>query len=89
MIKQGTVFLNGSRWSSPRTDELMNMASVEPDHAKRIAYYTELQKLTVEAAPIIWVLEVLYPTVINKRYKDVIVTPLGLYGSYSRAWLDR
>ena len=89
MIKQGTVFVNGSRWSSPQTDELMNKASLEPDAGKRGALYAELQKLTVEAAPVIWVQELLFPTIINKRYKDVIVSPIGIYGAYNRAWLDR
>ncbi len=89
LIKQGTVFVNGSRWSSPRTDELMNAASLEPDAAKRGAQYAELQKLTAEAAPIIWVHELLFPTILNKRYKDVIVSPIGIYGAYNRAWLDR
>ena len=89
LIKQGTVFVNGSRWSSPETDELMNKAALEPDAAKRGALYAQLQKLTAEAAPIVWMLELQFPTVINKHYKDVIVSPLGIYGAYNRAWLDQ
>jgi hypothetical protein len=27
--------------------------------------------------------------VLNKSYKDVIVSPLGIYASYDRAWLDK
>lgn len=88
LIKQGTVFVNGSRWSSPQTDELMNKAALEPDAATRGAQYAQLQKLTAEAAPIVWMLELQFPTVLNKRYKDVIVSPLGIYGAYNRAWLD-
>jgi peptide/nickel transport system substrate-binding protein len=89
LIKQGTTFVNGSRWSSPRTDELMNMATLEPDPAKRATYYAEVQKLTAEAAPIVWLHELTFPTIINKRYKDVIVSPVGIFTSYNRAWLDR
>jgi peptide/nickel transport system substrate-binding protein len=89
MIKQGTVFVNGSRWSSPETDDLMNKASLEPDARKRGALYAELQKLTVEAAPIAWMIELHFPTVINKHYKDVIVSPLGIYGAYNRAWFEK
>lgn len=88
-IKQGTVFVNGSRWSLPRADELMNLATIEADAAKRGAYYHEVQKIAAEAAPIVWVHELKFPTVLNKRYKDVIVSPLGIYTSYDRAWLDR
>ncbi len=89
LIRQGTVFVNGSRWSSPQTDELMNKAALEPDAAKRSAQYAELQKLTAEAAPIVWVHELKFPTVLNKRFRDVIVSPLGIYGSYNRAWQER
>ena len=89
LIKQGTVFVNGSRWSSPRTDELMNAAALEPDAAKRGALYAELQKLTAEAAPIVWVHELQFPTILSKRFRDVIVSPLGIYGAYNRAWQER
>lgn len=88
-IKQGTVFVNGARWSSPQTDELMNKATVEADPAKRNAYYHELQKLAVEASPVVWVQELTFPTVLNKHYKDVIVSPLGIYSSFNQAWLDK
>jgi peptide/nickel transport system substrate-binding protein len=88
-IKKGTVFVNGSGWSSPETDALMDKATVEFDPAKRNQYYHELQKLAVEASPIVWALELNFPTVMNKKYKDVIVSPLGIYGSFDRAWLER
>ena len=61
----------------------------EPDPAKRATYYAEVQKLTAEAAPIVWLHELTFPTIINKRYKDVIVSPVGIFPSYNRAWLDR
>ena len=43
LIKPGTVFVNGTRWSSPETDKLMDQATVEPD-PKRAAAYHEMQK---------------------------------------------
>src|SRR4051794_4607315 len=88
-IKQGTVFVNGAQWSNPKADEAMNKATVEPDPKKRAEYYHEVQKLAVEGAPIAWMLELNFPTVLNKSYKDVIVSPLGIYASYDRAWLDK
>jgi peptide/nickel transport system substrate-binding protein len=88
-IKQGTVFVNGARWSSPETDADMDKATIEPDPQKRAALYHDFQKRLVEAAPIVWALELNFPTVLNKQYKDVITGPLGIYGSYDRAWLDK
>ena len=75
--------------SSPRTDELMDQATVEPDPAKRNAIYHEFQKLVVEAAPMIWSHELTFPTVYNKKYHDLIISPLGIYASFSSAYLEK
>jgi len=88
-IRPGVVFVNGSRWSSPRTDQLMDMATVEANPAKRAALYKELQQLLVEAAPLVWVHELHFVTVHNKQFKDLIVSPLGLYTSFDRVYLDK
>src|SRR4029077_18202923 len=78
-IRPGTVFVNGTGWSSPRTDELMDLATIEPDPAKRNALYHEFQKLVVEGASILWSHELTFPTVYNKKYHDLIISPLGIY----------
>jgi peptide/nickel transport system substrate-binding protein len=88
-IRKGTGFMNGSRWSTPEMDAVLDRAAVEIDPLKRAAMYHEAQKIAVEAVPVIYVHELNFPTLINKSYKDVIVTPLGIYGAYNRAWLDR
>ncbi|HEY2994504.1 MAG TPA: ABC transporter substrate-binding protein [Methylomirabilota bacterium] len=88
-IRQGTVFVNETGWSSPRTDQLMDQATVELDPKKRAALYHEFQKLVVEAAPLVWVHELQFVTVHHKQVKDLIVSPLGLYASFDRAYLDK
>lgn len=88
-IRPGTVFVNGSRWSTPETDSLMNRASVEADPAKRAALYHEFQKRVVEASPLVFVHELDFVTVHNRRLNDFLVSPLGLYSSFDRAWLAR
>jgi peptide/nickel transport system substrate-binding protein len=87
-IKQGTVFVNGAQWSNPRADELMDKATVEPDPKVRAEYYHELQKIVVEGAPIVWVFELNFPTVINRSYHDVIASPLGIYTNFATAWRE-
>jgi peptide/nickel transport system substrate-binding protein len=88
-IRPGTVFVNGSRWSSPETDELMNKATVELDPAKRAAFYHELQKRIADAVPVTYMHEVQFPTIINNRFKDVIVSPLGVYNNFDRVWMEK
>jgi len=88
LIKQGTVFVNGSQWSNPRADELMDKATIEPDPTKRAEYYQEVQKIAVDGSPIIWVFELNFPTIVNKQYHDVITSPLGIYTNFATVWRD-
>ena len=88
LIKQGTVFVNASQWSNPEADELMDKATVEPDLNKRAEYYHRVQKIVVDQAPIVWVFELNFPTVVNRRYHDVIVSPLGIYTNFATAWRE-
>lgn len=89
MIKPGTVFVNETRWSSKQTDELMDKATVEIDPKRRAALYHELQKQIVEASPIVYVLELDFVTVFNKKLQGWLVSPLGLYASFDQAWLTK
>jgi hypothetical protein len=38
-----------------------------------------------EASPVIYVHELKFPTIINKQYKNLIDSPLGIYGNYANA----
>ena len=86
-IKPGTVFKNASRWSSPRTDELMDKATVEPDPRKRAQYYHEFQKILTEEVPVTWILEIKFPTVYNAKFVDLINTSIGICGSFNSAYI--
>lgn len=85
-ILPGTVFVNGSRWSSPETDALMDQATIELDPAKRSVMYQELVQKVSEASPVAYVLELNYPTVLSTDFADVITTPIGIYGNYAGAY---
>jgi len=88
-IRQGSVFMNHSRWSSAQTDALMDLATIELDKDKRKELYAELQRLAAQAAPIIWIVDVNYPTVVNKKLHHAISTAQGLHGSLAEAWLEQ
>src|SRR3989441_9672110 len=88
-IRQGTVFVNETGWSSPKADELMDQATVEVNPRKRAALYKELQKIVVDGSPLVWVHELQFVTVYNKQFKDVIMSPPGLYASFARAPSDK
>ena len=77
-IRQGTVFVNGTRWSTPETDNLMNQAAVEMNSKNRAAIYHDFQKRIVDASPIVFVHELDFVTVHNKKVQNFLVSPLGL-----------
>lgn len=87
-VRPGVPFSNAARLTIPRVDELLEAATVEPDPAKRIALYHEFQKIVVEQAPLLWLFEMEYVTVSNKRFKGWLQSPLGVYTSFNQAWLD-
>ena len=67
----------------------MDKATVEVDPKKRGALYHEFQKNVVEASPLVYVLELDFLTVYNKKLHDWLVSPLGLYSSFDQAWLAK
>ncbi len=85
-IRPGTVFVNGARWSDPKADELMDKASLEIDPKKRAALYHDILKIVVDAAPVVWIHELKFSTVHDKKLKDLVVSPLGVFANYDRAY---
>jgi len=86
-IKPGTVFTNGAHWSHPKVDELLDKAKIEPDAKKRSEHYAEVPKAVAEEIPIVWTHEMNFPTVVNDRFADVMVSSLGVYANFARAYM--
>jgi len=80
--------VNDSGWSSPETDRLMKEAAVEVDPKKRAELYHQFQKLTVEAAPIVWVMELNFVTVYDSKFKNLVVSPLGTYSPFNEVYVQ-
>ena len=65
----------GSSYANPDVDALIAAAKVEADPVKRAGLYKEIQELTVEDAPYIWVAQDINVTVLNKRVKGYYYNP--------------
>ena len=87
-IRQGTPFVNATRYSNARVDELLAAGAVEPDEAKRSEIYTELQNILAEDLPVINLFEMEFLTVYNQKLKDHTVSAMGAYGSFDRAYIE-
>ena len=46
-----------------------------------------MQHLLVEEVPLLWVVEVAYPTVTDKKLHDVITTGTGVHASFDDVFL--
>jgi len=84
-IRQGTVFVNSTRYSNPKVDELLKAATIESNPAKRAALYKEFQKIVVEDSPIVWLFDMQFVNMYDNRFQDVVTSPLGVYGNFDRA----
>jgi peptide/nickel transport system substrate-binding protein len=87
-IQKGTPFVNGARWKSDRADQLMNQATVETNHDARAKAYQDLSSIVAEESPIVYTMEITFPTIYNKKLHGAI-TPQGVYSSFAEAWLEK
>lgn len=85
-IRPGVPWVNGTRWTNEKCDQLIEAAAIEADPRKRAALYHEFQKLVVEACPIVWVAEMQFTTVYNNGFDGLVASPLGVNTSFDGAW---
>ena len=87
-IRQGTHFVNSSRYSNPTLDALLDSGSKEPDAAKRTATYKEIQTILANDMPVVNLFELQFLTVYNTKLKGAYGSAMGAYGSFREAYLD-
>jgi len=87
-IRQGTHFVNSSRYSNAELDALLDSGSKEPDAAKRTATYQEIQQILANDMPVVNLFELEFLTVYNTQLKGAYGSAMGAYGSFREAWLD-
>lgn len=73
------VWSNTQSYSNARVDELMAMAAVEADTAKRTALYAEFQQIIADEVPVYHVNTVPYHTIYNTE--KVGNPPVGIWGT--------
>lgn len=87
-IRQGVMFNNTMGYSNPEVDKLFDAAAKENDPKARQADYTKVQQLLVEDVPVAWILEMEFPTILNKRVHNAITTAIGVNETYADAWVS-
>lgn len=86
-IRKGVLFTNTMGYSNPKVDELFAGAAREVDNAKRQAMYSEVQQILSDELPVVWLLEMEFPTFLDKRVKNANTTAIGVNDTYEDVWL--
>jgi peptide/nickel transport system substrate-binding protein len=87
-IRKGVDFVNNTFYSNKDVDDLFAAGAQEIDPAKRADIYHKIQKILVSDSPVIWLTEVQYVTVFNRKLHDATTNPLGTYSAFERAWIE-
>ncbi len=79
----GTYTNNPGNYSNPRVDELLALAGVESDVAKRVAYFHEVQRIVADEIPVINLIDIENVTLFNKRVQGHSETIDGLRSNWA------
>lgn len=86
-IKKGIPFSNGSGYSNPEVDRLLEAAAIEPDHEKRVALFNEFQRIIAKEVPLINLVTKLTVTIADKKVHNHTTTGDGMEGSLADVFI--
>jgi peptide/nickel transport system substrate-binding protein len=84
-IVKGNPFGNVGQYSNPEVDALFAEAAIAPAE-KRQELYTKVQKILVDELPLLWLLEMDFPTVSRCNVKDLVTTAIGVNDAAKNVW---
>ncbi|WP_230533719.1 ABC transporter substrate-binding protein [Microvirga roseola] len=84
-IRKGVAYSNNTGYTNPRVDELFAAGASALSKEDRQKAYSEVQKILTEEVPMAWLVEVDFPTLLDKRFTDVVVSAIGVNETYRRA----
>ena len=77
-IVKGNPFANSGRFRQSEVDKLFAEAAAAPTDDERQRLYTKVQQIIVDEVPILWLLELEYPTIYRCDIKDLVTTAVGV-----------
>lgn len=87
-IIKGAPWTNGSGYSNPVLDKVMEDAAAEPDPTKRKALVKQWQQIVQEDVPLLELIEQTWVTVSSARLHKLKAQGDGLFASLADAWLE-
>ena len=84
---QRVTFTNTGGYANPQVDALFQTARTSPAAADRQRAFSDVQKILVEDVPQIWLMELAFPTINDRRVRNLITTGLGVHTSFDDVFL--
>lgn len=87
-IRKGASFTNSMDYKNPRVDELFAQSAIEIDDKKRAAQLAEIQQILRDELPVIFLVEIAYSHLYNKRVHGLITNGISMYSNWDSVWVD-
>jgi peptide/nickel transport system substrate-binding protein len=80
---------NTARYRNPEVDKLLDQAAAESNPEKRLALYSQIQKMILDDAPWIFVNSVLQVRAIRKDVKGYQLNPTQMFFDMEKVSLEK
>lgn len=87
-IQPGVAYSNGSGYSNPEMDRLLEAGMVENDREKRREIYKQMQQLAMTDLPTFPIVYIDWFSIYNTKVKGLNTTALGLYENFSDVYIE-
>ena len=87
-IRRGASFTNSMGYKNPRVDELFEKSSTEMNEAKRKEMLDEIQAILHDELPVIFLVEIAYSHLYNKRVHGLITNGISMYTNWDSVWVE-
>lgn len=87
-IQKGATFNNSMGYNNPKLDELLKKAAGMADGPDRKKVWDDAQKIMHDELPVIFLIEMGYTHIWNKRVKGLIVNGISMYSSWDSVWIE-
>jgi peptide/nickel transport system substrate-binding protein len=84
---QKVTFTNTGGYSNPEVDKLFTTARTSADPKDRQAAFSAVQKILCDEVPQIWLMEMAFPTIYDKKLHDVIELGTGVHACFDDVFL--
>ena len=84
---QKILFTNTGGYKNEKVDALFSEARGATDPAVRQRAFSDVQKLLTEEIPQVWILEMAFPTITDRKLQNVIQLGTGVHASFDDVFL--